>query len=108
MMPGRNENIEVPADLPPVGRILGPAHQKALKQPEGRRPHPTSGSGNLCESRNISIFRVAHDLFGASGRRMLPALVKGVWRGELDADYAHCEQLGERRLRHNLESRSAR
>ena len=44
--------------------------------------------GQLCESGNIKVSSVASDLFGASGRRMLAALVEGKRDAGWMADYA--------------------
>lgn len=44
--------------------------------------------GQLCESGNIKVSSVASDLFGASGRHMLDALVRGDRDAGWMADYA--------------------
>jgi transposase len=42
----------------------------------------------LCQTRNVKVSSVATDLFGASGRRMLKAIVEGKHDACWMADYA--------------------
>ena len=45
--------------------------------------------GQMCEAGNIQVSSVASDLFGASGRRMLQAMVEGKGDAGWMADYAY-------------------
>jgi transposase len=51
----------------------------------------------LCQSGNIKVSSVATDLFGASGRKMLKAIVEGKHDAGWMADYAQSRLRGKRR-----------
>ena len=51
----------------------------------------------LCQTGNIKVSSVATDLFGASGRRMLQAIVEGKHDAGWMADYAQGKLRGKRR-----------